>query len=128
MPTPVNISDAEWEVMRVLWDVARPITAGDVVAALSADKDQSPRTVKTYLSRLIKKGAIDFEARGKAYWYFPAVSREACVKTESRSFLTRVFGGDTGAMLVHLVKHTRLSPEEIKQLRRLLSGKDKPPK
>jgi len=124
MKATPNISDAEWEVMRVLWDAPGPITAGDVVA-LSANNDQSPRTVKTYLSRLIKKNAIDFEARGKVYWYFPKVSRDACVKSETRSFLTRVFGGDSSAMLVHFVKTARLSQNQIEELKRLLNGKDK---
>src|SRR5687768_11253163 len=99
MSKSVNISDAEWEVMRVLWDAPGAVTANDVVAAVAGPKGWNPRTVKTLLNRLIKKGAVAFEARGKVYWYRPRVARVECVKTEARSFAARVFGGDGGAML-----------------------------
>ena len=51
-----------------------------------------PRTVKTLLNRLINKGALAYEARGKHYLYRPKVTREQCVREETRSFLSRVFG------------------------------------
>jgi BlaI family penicillinase repressor len=127
MPKSINISDAEWKVMHVLWGATAALPANDVVAALAGRKDWNPRTVKTLLNRLTKKGAIAFEAKGKVYWYRPAVAREECVKSEGRSFLARVFGGDGGAMLVHFVKHTPLSPQDVAELKRILNGKEKRP-
>src|SRR3954452_10045467 len=125
MPKNINISDAEWEVMRVLWGAPGAVTASHVVDALAGRKEWTPRTVKTLLNRLTIKGALAFEARGKVYWYRPAVARDECVKREGRSFLARVFGGDSAAMLVHFVKTAKLSPKEIAQLKRLLGGKEK---
>jgi BlaI family penicillinase repressor len=127
MPKSINISDAEWEVMHVLWGAPAALSANDVVAALAGRKDWNPRTVKTLLNRLTKKGALAFEAKGKVYWYRPAVAREECVKSEGRSFLARVFGGDGGAMLVHFVKNTPLSPQDVAELKRILNGKEKRP-
>jgi BlaI family penicillinase repressor len=124
MSKSINISDAEWEVMRVLWGRGEALTANEVVEGLGGKRGWSPRTVKTLLNRLTKKGAIGFEARGKTYWYRPRVTREECVKVESRSFLAKVFGGDEGAMLVHFVKHTKLSAAEIAELKRVLNGKE----
>ncbi len=125
MPKPINISDAEWEVMRVLWAAPAAVTANYVVDALSGKKDWNPRTVKTLLNRLTRKGALGFEARGKVYWYSPRVAREECARREGRSFLARVFGGDSAAMLVHLVEDAKLTPREIADLKRILSGKEK---
>ena len=51
------ISDAEWDVMKVVWDHG-PLTSGDVVKRLADEKDWKPRTVKTLLSRLVQKGAV----------------------------------------------------------------------
>src|SRR3990170_4164474 len=100
MPHPHAISDAEWEVMQVLW-AAAPLTANDVVDQVAARNDWNPRTVKTLLNRLVNKGALGYEAEGKRYRYFPRVSRDDCVRRESRSFLSRVFGGAAGPMLAH---------------------------
>src|SRR5215211_4584007 len=125
MAKAINISDAEWEVMRVLWAAGGPRSAGEVVDAAAGPNGWSPRTVKTLLNRLVRKGALEFEARGKAYWYAPAVPQADCVRSEARSFLARVFGGDSAAMLVHFVRHTKLSRAEIAELKRILDGKEK---
>ena len=79
--------------------------------------------MKTLLNRLLTKGALAHEAEGKRYRYRPTVSRASCVRAEGRSFLSRVFGGKAGAMLVHFVQDADLSPEDIRQLRRLLDEK-----
>jgi BlaI family penicillinase repressor len=118
---PPRISDAEWEVMRVAWDKGS-VTAQEVVDAL-ADHAWSPRTVKTLLNRLKTKGALDYEPRGKAYVYRPAVPQEECVRQESESFLDRVFGGAAAPLLAHFVTRAKLSPKEIEDLKRILSEK-----
>ena len=118
-----TISDAEWQVMDVIWDAAAPLNANDVVDRLAGRADWSPRTVKTMLNRLVNKGALAFQAEGKRYLYEPAVSREACVRAQSRSFLSRVFGGAAGAALLHFVEQHDLTPAEIEQLKRVLDRK-----
>ena len=85
----------------------------------------NPRTVKTLLGRLVKKGALKFESQGKSYLYRPGVAMDKCVRVESESFVDRVFGGATAPMLVHFVKNAKLSPEDIRELRRILEERKK---
>ena len=118
---PPRISEAEWEVMRVAWTKGT-VTAQEVVNELT-HRAWSPRTVKTLLSRLKSKGALTHEARGKAYVYRPAVRLQDCVRKESESFLERVFGGATAPLLMHFVKNSRLTPDEIDELKRILAEK-----
>jgi BlaI family penicillinase repressor len=113
--------------MRVVWEHDDPITASEVVEALSATTDWSPATIKTMLSRLVKKGALTYEAQGKRYLYRAKVKREQCVRSASRSFLQRVFGGALGPMLNHFVRDANLTPEEVAELKRILSQKEKRP-
>ncbi|MCY2952960.1 MAG: BlaI/MecI/CopY family transcriptional regulator [Planctomycetota bacterium] len=119
MATTPTISDAEWEVMRVVWETS-PITANEVVARLASRRGWVPATVRTMLNRLVRKGAITFEREGKRYLYRPSVSQSQCVRFESRSFLDRVFGGVAGSLLNHFVRHTKLSRREIDELKRIL--------
>lgn len=109
--------------MQVLWETS-PQTANEVVERVAAKNRWSPRTVKTLLNRLVKKGALGFQAEGNRYRYFPKVARDACVRQESRSFLHRVFGGQAPAMLAHFVNETPLTPEEVAELRHLLNRRD----
>jgi BlaI family penicillinase repressor len=125
MPAPPAISDAEWDVMNVFWSARAPLTANDVVAGVAAAREWNPRTVKTLLNRLINKGALAYEARGKHYLYRPKVTREQCVREQTRSFLSRVFGNAPGAMLLHFVAEAKLTPDEVEALKRLLDKKTK---
>jgi BlaI family penicillinase repressor len=124
MPVPA-ISDSEWDVMNVLWSAHSPLAASDVVERLAGLRDWSPRTVKTLLNRLINKGALAYEAEGKRYLYRPRVSREQCVREETRSFLSRVFAGAPGPMLLQFVAQAKLTPDEVEALKRLLDKKAK---
>jgi BlaI family transcriptional regulator, penicillinase repressor len=121
--TPPRISDAEWEVMRVIW-AKGSATSPEVIDEL-ADRNWSPRTVKTLLGRLLAKGALTHQVRGKAYLYRAAVRMEACVRQESQSFLDRVFGGSPVPLLAHFVKSARLSPDEVEELKKILAEKKK---
>jgi BlaI family penicillinase repressor len=114
-----QISEAEWEVMRVLWADA-PQTANEVCAALADSTTWSPRTIKTLLNRLVNKGALRFTQQGRVYHYRPAVSESACVRAASRTFLKRVFGGALTPMLAHFLEEEQLTAEEIAELRSML--------
>ncbi len=120
----MQLSDAEWIVMNLIWD-SQPTEAIDVIAALGADNAWSDATVKTMLHRLVKKGALTTEQIGKKYRYTAAVRRGACIRKASQSFLERVFGGDAAPALLHLVKTAKLSDDDLKQLRELLETKSK---
>jgi BlaI family penicillinase repressor len=119
-----QISDAEWEVMKVLWENGES-TAGEIVQAVAAHNRWSPRTVKTLLNRLVKKGALGFEVNGRHYLYRARVGRDACVRQETRSFLSRVFDGAVAPAVVHFIEQSRLSPRELRQLRQLLDEASK---
>src|SRR4051812_49917562 len=99
----VRISDAEWRVMEVVWD-RKAATAAEVVRALEADTGWRTRTTRTLLGRLVDKGALEAAADGARLVYRPRVARARCVREEGRSFLRKVFAGDTGELLAHFLR------------------------
>src|SRR6266702_2518015 len=99
-----RISETEWEVMKVVWAKA-PCSAGQVIDTLtSANRTWHPKTIKTFLNRLVSKGAVNFEKEGRAYLYRPLVSEQECVDAASESFLNRVFDGSLKPMLARFVE------------------------
>ena len=118
-----EISPAEWQVMNVVWE-KQPVTAANVIKELAASNDWTAATVRTFLHRLVKKGALDYEQDGNRYLYRAAVSKAATIKQASRSFLSSVFGGESGPLLTHFVKSSKLSTEEIQVLREMLNEKE----
>jgi BlaI family penicillinase repressor len=123
MPKSPKISRSEWEVMEVLWGRGSA-TAQDVCQSLRKRKRWSDRTVKTLLARLVKKGAVDFEAEGKRYLYAPRISRDASLTAESRSFLARLAGGSASPLLATFVREAKLDEQEIAELKRILAEKE----
>ncbi len=77
-----KISESEWLVMQVLWSKG-PLTANEVVEQLAKKTKWNPRTVKTLINRLLKKGALNFQKQGRQYRYFAAVSESKCVRKEN---------------------------------------------
>ena len=125
-PTPSRdlpqISDAEWMVMKVIWSQA-PITTNQVVEALEDKTHWKPKTIHTLLSRLVQKGALTFEKKGREYSVSPIFDAQECGHAASRSFLGRVFDGQVAPFLACFLEREKLTPEEIEELRRILEGK-----
>ena len=125
MNTP-RISDAEWEVMKIIWQEA-PCTAATVVSALAPSRNWSVGTIKTLLNRLHSKGALRFEKAGKAYVYSPNVDQERVRAAEADSFIDRVFDGAFSPMIAHFANAKRLSEADLEELEKILrQGRRKP--
>jgi BlaI family penicillinase repressor len=120
MPAVPNISEAEWEVIKVIWDAGAPLTAGKIVAALSGQKQWRPRTVKTLLARLVKKGAVKSLIHDKRYVYRAGITRQQAARQEARSFLARVFDGALVPAVATFLKETDLSAEDVQELKSIL--------
>lgn len=125
-PMP-QISEAEWEVMKILWK-QHPMTAAEMIDRLDPGLKWKPKTVKTLLSRLVQKKALGYHQDGRSYAYYPLVEEEDCIRAETRSFLRRIYGGSMKPMLIRFLEDGDLSQEEIEELRKILNnpakGKD----
>lgn len=124
MKNTPRITDAEWLVMKTLWDKS-PQTAMSVANAVEPSTKWKPKTVMTLLDRLVKKGALGYEKVGRAHHFRPLVREEDCLRSEGRSFLTRFFGGALKPMVAHFLENESLSKEEAAELKRLLDEKVK---
>lgn len=118
-----QISEAEFEVMRVIWEHA-PISTNEVTDRLTKTTQWSPKTIQTMLKRLVTKGAISYEKESRVFIYSPLVQEDEYINQESKSFLKRYYHGDFTSMLSAFLDNHSLSEEEISSLRKLLSKED----
>jgi BlaI family penicillinase repressor len=119
MPEIPAISEAEWKVMRLLWSKS-PQPAYDLITQLSEQEDWSASTVKTLLSRLQKKKAIQAERYKNLFLYAPLVSEGDCVAREADSLLDRLFGGAVEPLLLHFARRQKVKPADLERLKRVL--------
>ncbi|MBD8498450.1 BlaI/MecI/CopY family transcriptional regulator [Paenibacillus arenosi] len=115
-----RITESEWEVMNVIWARSKA-TAHEVIEALAQTENTwKPATVKSLISRLVKKNVLGYTQEGKLYCYYPLLSKEECLRSESSSFLQRLYGGTLKPMLVHFLSQENISNREIEELQNIL--------
>lgn len=119
-----QVSEAERVVMQVLWSEG-PLTANQIIAKLNGKVKWSPRTIRTLISRLLNKRALDFDKEGKEYRYSPTVTEQQCTKQERVSFVKRVYGGATKPMIAAFIEDAKLSKSDIAELKAMLEKKGK---
>jgi BlaI family penicillinase repressor len=124
MKKVIHITEAEWEVMAVVWE-RTPVAASTIVELVERRKQWTLATVRTLLRRLVNKGALKQEPEGKRYIYTPLISMAECARRESESFLDRVLGRAPSEAILHLVKRADLSREDIHELQKILRNKEK---
>lgn len=124
MNTLPQISEAEYEVMKIVWKYA-PINTNEVTKRLTQTTSWSPKTIQTLLKRLVTKQALTYEKQGRVFVYTPLVMEHEYVRQESNRFLKRFFDGDITAMVSSYLENDTLSKQELDTLRSLLLGKPK---
>lgn len=111
-----KISDAELEILEVLWEAGEALNANEIRLRLNAKKDWERTTVLTLIRRLLDKGVIAQEKR-EVYYYTPCVERSDYVKEETKSFLNKFFKGNARNLAAALIEDEGLSREDIEELR-----------
>lgn len=115
-----QISEAEYQVMKIVWKYA-PISTNEVIEKLVETSTWSPKTIQTMLLRLVKKGALTYEKNSRVFVYTPLVKEEEYVATESRSFLNRFYNGALNSMVLNFLENDKLSEDDIEELREILN-------
>ena len=117
-----KISDAEWQVMRVLWEKS-PLTVKEVIDILSEKTTWKSETIRTLINRLAKKNAIGFEKKGRRHYFYPQLSEEECVKADADSFIERVGATMLKPVLATFIENEQLSDKDIEELQQILDKK-----
>lgn len=119
----MQLSEAEWKVMNVLWRTGAA-SAREVLEALHGETGWAYTTVKTMLSRLEEKGAVGAKTVGGAAVYSTRIRQAATQRAALKSLVERAFGGTMSAFVHHLVARESLSAKEKAALRKLLAEQD----
>ena len=115
-----QISEAEFEVMKIVWNHA-PINTNEITEKLTRTTSWSPKTIHTLIKRLVTKGALTYEKQGRIFVYTPLVKENEYIGQERNSFLKRFYNGDITAMVSAYIDNERLTESELDILRSLLA-------
>jgi BlaI family penicillinase repressor len=116
----MQISAAESQVMEALWQES-PLTPEALIEAVGPANGWAPGTVRTLITRLLRKKAISGAREGDKYHYRPLIARSAYLQSESQGLLDRLFQGEVTPFVAHFAEHRNLTPEDVQKLKALIA-------
>ena len=116
----VQVTEAEWKIMEVLWDHA-PRTMTEITAILAPATGWTRHTVITLLKRMAEKGSVSVDESERAKKYTPLITREEASTEETNKFLSHVFKGKASLLVSHLVEAGELSEDDLKQILEIMN-------
>lgn len=124
MPNKYDITDAELEIMKVLWD-NKECDLNTIIEELNNKEDKNRNTVKTLLRRLILKGSVKSKKIGlKDTVYIPMVNKNKFLENQNENFLKKLYNGKTNNLLLNFVENQKVSKQELQKLIDILESED----
>ncbi len=124
IPVLPRISDAEIDVMEIVWN-DNPIGTNEITDRLTGDGERSPKTIQTLIRRLVDKGALSAEKRGRQFYYTPAIDRDDFIDSQKKRFTDRFFGGDVALLVSSFVGGGKITKKELEEIRSIIDSAEK---
>lgn len=118
-----KISDAELEVMGILWREKQAVSFTDIRTELSSKMGWEKSTIATLLRRLQKKGAVSMEER-EIHYYTPNISKEAYIKCREKNLINKLYEGSTKKFIAAFCQSGDLTEADIDELKMYFHGED----
>jgi BlaI family transcriptional regulator, penicillinase repressor len=115
-----RLGRVQLKIMRVLWDRHRA-TAKEITDALNEHEPVAHSTVQTLLRSLEAKRAVGHHVDGRTFIFFPVLNERQLAQGGTRELMDRLFGGSVGSLVCHLLKHEKLTAEELNEIQRLIN-------
>jgi BlaI family penicillinase repressor len=122
----IQLGRMQFRIMQILWDHGRA-SAREITDVLNGSEPVAHSTVQTLLRQLEAKGAVGHEEEGRTFVFLPRLKEDKVKRTAAHDLLERVFGGNVGSLVAHLLKGERLSKAELEGLQRLIDERRKGP-
>jgi len=118
-----KLPDAELELMKIIWANDPPISTNEIIGKLDEENNWKPPTVLTLLMRLVDKGFLTSERKGKERIYYPAVNEQDYLQYETDIFINKFHQNSLASLVNTLYDGKKLTEQDIKQLADFLRDK-----
>ena len=120
----IHLGKVQLQIMQVLWEKGQA-TAREITDAMNRHEPIAHSTVQTLLRGLEEKQAVAYRVEGRVFIFYPLIKEDKVRTSAARDLVERIFGGNAAELMAHLLKHEKVSAEEIEELRQLINAKAK---
>lgn len=119
-----KISDAELEIMKIIWDNDSPLMFAQITDTLAkSGKNWQKNTLITLLSRLMEKGYLKANKRGRKNEYIPLITEQEFQSVQTRNFVDKIYKGNVSGLVTQLVNSEMMTETEYAELKKILEVK-----
>lgn len=118
-----KLPDSELEIMLIIWEYDRPVTRFEIESKLDEERNLSPTTILSFLSRLQEKGFLDVAKEGKNNIYSAIISKESYMQTDSKNMLKKLYKNSVKNFLAALYDGNSLSEKDLQELEEYIKEK-----
>jgi len=111
-----KLSDVEMELMQTIWEIATPVTVTQLLAIFEDSKGWKNSTMSTMLERIISKGFLRKEMKGKANYYSTLATLEDYQKQEGRNIISSLYGGSIKNFIAVLAEDDGMTVTDVEEL------------
>ncbi|MCM1308460.1 MAG: BlaI/MecI/CopY family transcriptional regulator [Butyrivibrio sp.] len=117
-----ELSKCEGMVMKAIWSSGDILTMQEIALKVNSlfHKTWKTQTVSTYLARLVKKGYLSMERRGRLFYYYPLIEEKDYTEREIVKFIDMWGNTKTGALLSAFTRTEGFTEEEREYIRSIL--------
>jgi len=117
----ILLTRRELQIMKVVWN-DHAVTVKEVQDAISKDRAVAYTTILTFMKILEEKGALSHARQGRTFVYKPVLTREQATRNQVRDVVERYFDGCPGKLVAAALKSENASPEQLRNVRSMLTG------
>ncbi len=118
-----KLSELEWQLISVIWEINKPVCVRDVLSKAYPKEEKAYTTVQTVMNNLVEKNILKREKIGLVNFYKPAGKKQTILKQEVQRFLNKTFSGSLNAMVSFLINSKEIDQKELDDLKKLISEK-----
>jgi len=118
----IKISDAEYEIMKIIWAEGREITAAEIIEKLGEENSWKHTTVLTLARRLVDKNVLKVRKKKRLNYYSPAISKDEYKSYQADGFIEDMYNGSVKSLIASLYNNKKIDEEDIKELKDWIRG------
>jgi len=119
----IKITDAELEIMRILWRENRPLKVIEFRGELEQSKGWNKSTTQTLVTHLRDKGIIEPAERYGVARYVPIITEDEYILSEEKAVLEKF--GSAKKLAIAMVRNGHLTDTDIDELHSFFKMGDK---
>ncbi len=117
-----KISDAEYEIMEIIWNEGGEVTTADIIEKLGEDNLWKHTTILTLAKRLVDKNVLKVRKEKRINYYSPKLSKEEYKSYQANGLIEEMYDGSLKSLVASLYDNKKIDGKDLKELKDWIRG------